>query len=248
MKKLFRCEAGHDSELEFGDEMKLPCPTCQINVYQFRDQVENVAEDRVIEQSNLSTQTKSILSWDKKLILSLVLVGVVGFGYYASASVKTIPPITNTNKVLPFVQPLTNNVSEISITDFSAVVGSNDTVKISFVLVNHGADNNDFPMLNVHWKGSASKDTTIKNNAYAHPVDKFSRLAVSTELLKPADATGVEITVKYVCNPCDTATLAPTGNKNRISEVRAIKPTAEYSSLHASNSVSLGLIVPENNE
>jgi hypothetical protein len=134
--------------------------------------------------------------------LGAVVFVFLWFGYYRPApaeqpvEAKAVLPVSSA-KSSPPAPPTKNVLAEVVISELHAALTEQGGVMASFVITNNGGANNDYPSLRIHWKDSAAPDTVMNNKSYAHPEDAFTKVAVSTELVKPADATGVEINLQY---------------------------------------------------
>jgi hypothetical protein len=210
----YRCPAGHQNEIEFGEEIKKPCRVCGADVLKFRDQSQNESTDignATDPKTPATTGKKGNLSSSARKTWIFVAIGVylafVALWLWNRSTLDQKPAAVTGASVLPFADNRKapsnaalasgNNLKDIAVTDFKAEVTSPDNVKITVVLTNNGGASNDYPTLDVHWKESAAQDTLIPNTAYTHPAGPFSRVEVQTELQKPSDASGVELSVKY---------------------------------------------------
>jgi len=201
----YRCQEGHNTTIDFGEEMKKPCPTCGIEVYKFRDHAANEdgAEINVPQHSDATAKIK--LGRNQKIGIGVAVAAMIVCGTVISNNNQKPQENVSTAAVLPIGssakttdnKSFANKIADVAITDFKATLVEKDEVKLAFVLSNQNAANNDYPQLNVHWKDSVAPDTAIDRAGYAHPNAKFTRVAVETLLQRPADATGVELSIKY---------------------------------------------------
>lgn len=198
----YKCPKGHTNELDFKDLVILPCPECGESVHKFRALVGNPSTPK--EESPSKEKAKSsplllIAPYKKTIAITLVVIACLGgVAWFYNPPVKTVasmetiePPVA-----APTVEAkaeFTNDISQVSVTEFKAVVANGNT-KISFTLNNAG--NNDFPTLVLHWRGSKSPDVLILKTGYP-TTDTFSTLPVEFDIAKPVDATGVEVKVQY---------------------------------------------------
>lgn len=207
-----RCTAGHPSRIDFGDDMQRPCPECGISVYKFRDQAEAVqapAENDMPAGASKGARSLpngaagkiGILLFGSALLITLWAVKrpVVAADAVATASVL---PIAGSAKSLaekpPAVQvPSTPTVriADVHIRDLQILAVEGDAVRVKFMLATDGPSDTPFPTLQVNWDGSASPPLVISNSSYSHP-STFSTFEVTTEFQKPADATGLTISIK----------------------------------------------------
>lgn len=197
----FRCNAGHVSSLSFeADELKKPCPECGITIYRFSGVADaEEAQQAVVKEGMVEISLKS------KNRRNAAFVGMAGIVLIVFVWVKqtaiTPSPTIDAKSVLPVssavAEPIPNNIDQVAIQDLKAEITGEEAVMASFLLVNKGGPTNDYPQLRVHWKDSATADLILNKNVYSHPAEPFTQVRVTTELAKPADATGVEITLQY---------------------------------------------------
>lgn len=198
----YRCPNGHCSSLEWGEDLKKVCPDCGVTMYKYRD----IALD-VVPSSNTPEIVSDHPNAQKRR--NAIIVGICGitaiallYGYnqhYApppkAVAVKRVLPSMASGVSAPAVAR--NILSEVAISELTATVTEQGSVSASFILTNAGGPENDYPSLKIRWKDSAVPDRILDNKAYAHPDTPFTRLPVTVELVKPADATGVEIDLQY---------------------------------------------------
>lgn len=198
----YRCPNGHVSTLDFGEHLKMQCPQCETYLFKFRDfypQDQEIVEptDVAVPNPNAKKQRNAVF-----IGMAALVALALWWGYYrpAPAPVAVAPrpvlPVLAA-KVSPPVIVAKNVLSEVVISDLHVSVTPQGAVSASFVLTNNGGPYNDYPSLRVHWPDSTVADSTIGNTAYAHKNVPFTRVAVTTELDKPTDATGVEINLQY---------------------------------------------------
>ena len=201
----YRCGAGHVSSMVFAaDQLKQPCPVCEITVYKFVALVnaeevngEEVAEERVGLSATVKNRRNALI-----FAIAAIVLGVAAWGVkrqqFAPVAVSASAPVLPVSSAVVAKPPaIHNNIAEVRIQDFQASMQDDGVVRAAFVLVNSGGSTNDYPSLMVHWKGSAAPGTLINNTSYAHPTDAFTKVAVVTDLKAPEDATGIEITLQY---------------------------------------------------
>lgn len=207
----YKCSAGHISQIDFGEAMKKPCPVsgCGISVYKFTDHTTEGAGNAADVQSTEAEQEVAPGAQEGRIPSALIIaaiVGVLAIGMWYANAPKTsnaivtplanaLPPVAKVEK--PVAHRVANNIEDVSIVDLKAVPAPNDTVKVSFVLVNRGPSDHEYPAVVVHWRGSKEADTVLQNDTYAHPSGAFTQTRVDLELQKPSDAIGIEVTIKY---------------------------------------------------
>lgn len=198
----YRCPNGHVNELDFGDAFKKECPTCQTMMFKYRDIVGDGAGNPdvvdVVEPDKNTNIRKAVIA----ALTGVTLIAVV-WGYIKHTTPPEVPvaqkpvlPVSSAKGNTPAAAKK-NVLSEVSISGFEASANEHGVVLAKFLLTNNGGEYNDYPSLRVHWKNSTASDTVIANTAYAHPDGVFTHVNVTTELSRPADATGVDITVQY---------------------------------------------------
>jgi hypothetical protein len=200
----FRCSAGHQSALAFGgEEVSLPCPTCGVDVYKFRDAVLDDDGPPPAARDPRPTSRRFALSLDRREV-RVAIVGVVLLAA-AALTLKVLrpqpaAPSLSSAPVIPIsaaAAPRAPNPEEVSITDFNAARTDADTVRVSFRLTNRGGTANGYPNLAVRWHGVPGGDQLIRNDAYAHPPLPFTTADVSLELARPGNATGIDVKILY---------------------------------------------------
>lgn len=197
----YRCSAGHVSTLDFeADQLKQPCPVCEITIYKFAGVVDVEEAQRVEVVDDIVEMSPTTKNRRNAAIVAMAGAVLIVFVWVKQTAVNPTPTI-DASKVLPvssaIAAPTPNNLSQVAITNLQADVTGQDSVTATFELVNNGGPTNDYPSLRIHWKDSTTPDLTLSNVSYAHPSGPFTRLKVSTELNKPVDASGVEITLIY---------------------------------------------------
>lgn len=198
----FRCPNGHVSELDFGDAFKKECPSCQTMLFKYRDIVGDTAESSAVIDVPEPEKNNNVRKAVAAALIGATLVAVV-WGYIKHTTPPELPvgqkpvlPVSSAKSGAP--APAKKNVlSEVAISGFEASANEQGVVVAKFMLTNNGGQYNDYPSLRVHWKNSTATDTVIANTAYVHPDEPFTHVNITTELSRPADATGVEITVQY---------------------------------------------------
>lgn len=198
----YRCPNGHVTELDFGDAFKKECPSCQIMMFKYRDIVGDAAENPAVIDAAEPDKNTNLRKAVAAALTGVTLIAVV-WGYIKHTAPPELPVAQK--PVLPVSSAKTgasapakkNVVSEVAISGFEASANEQGVVVAKFMLTNNGGQYNDYPSLRVHWKNSTAPDTVIGNTAYVHPDGPFTQVNVTTELSRPADATGVEVTVQY---------------------------------------------------
>lgn len=197
----FRCSAGHRVELTFeGDGFRLPCPTCGVEVYKFRD---GESEEPV----SPAEPADQHLAWDKLVHRSrhgLIVIGglalVTVIAYLTLHQAVPVPAGISRGPVIPVgatAHPTPADGAAASITHFSAAPTGSGAVTVSFRLTNAGGRSNDYPGLAVHWHGAPDADRLIGRDSYAHPPLPFTAANVTLELARPQGATGIDVTISY---------------------------------------------------
>ena len=200
----YRCGAGHVSSMVFAaDQLKQPCPVCEITVYKFVALVnpDDAIEDSVAEEpAGLSTTAKNRRN-AIIFVISAVVIFVAALGVkrqqFAPVAPASAPVLPVSSAVIAKPAPNRNNISEVRIQELKAAMQDDGVLRSSFVLINDGGASNDYPSLLVRWKGSSEPVMKIDSHSYPHPPSPFTRVDVVTELKAPADATGIDITLQY---------------------------------------------------
>lgn len=198
----YRCPNGHVSTLDFGEHLKIPCPECKTYLFKFRDFFPQ--EQDIVEPADVASQNPNAKKQRNAIFIGMAALTALAlwWGYYRPAPVpvavapRPVLPVSAAKSAPPAVA-VKNVLSEVTISELHVAMTPQGAVSASFVLTNNGGPYNDYPSLRVHWPDSAAADAAIYNTAYAHPETPFTRVAVTTELVKPADATGVEINLQY---------------------------------------------------
>lgn len=200
----FRCSAGHKSALAFGgEEVSLPCPTCGVDVYKFRDAVLDDDEPPPAATDPRPTSRRLALSLDRREVRVAIGGGVILAAAWLALTFmrpQTVAPSLSSAPVIPIaaaVAPRAPNPEEVSITDFNAARTDADTVRVSFRLTNRGGTANGYPNLAVRWHGVPGGDQVIRHDAYAHPPLPFTTADVALELARPGNATGIDVKILY---------------------------------------------------
>lgn len=209
----FRCSAGHEAALVFGDEqVRHRCPTCGVDVYKYRDAVldgdspaDAAAEAPAAPRRRLALDPKQM----RIAIGALCLVGAAALLLQQRSAPPAVPP-SSTGPVIPpasgvatatatAAAPATAKPAPaaVTITDFSAVATDAGTVKAAFRLTNGAGAPNDYPALAVHWHGAPGADHVIGKDSYAHPPLPFTTADVILELERPQGATGMDVRLAY---------------------------------------------------
>jgi hypothetical protein len=199
----FRCSAGHLVQLAFGDEhVRLPCPTCSVDVYKFRDVVmeDEASVGAPPDASVLSSRTGLTLRAKHVCAAVGAVVLLVGAAYFALHRPGASPAAGSQGPVIPIpAAPKTApaDPSAVSISNFNAAPTDSGAVKVSFRLTNAGGASNDYPGLAVHWHGVRDADQLIGKDSYAHPPLPFTTTDVVLELARPQGATGIDVKITY---------------------------------------------------
>jgi hypothetical protein len=200
----FRCSAGHQSALAFGgEEVSLPCPTCGVDVYKFRDAVLDDDGPPPAATDPRPTSRRLALSLDRREVRVAIGGGVILAAAWLALTVmhpQPAAPSLSSASVIPIAAaaaPQAPNPEEVSITDFNAARTDADTVRVSFRLTNRGGTANGYPNLAVRWHGVPDGDQVIRNDAYAHPPLPFTTADVALELARPGNATGIDVKILY---------------------------------------------------
>jgi len=200
----FRCSAGHQSALAFGgEEVSLPCPTCGVDVYKFRDAVLDDDGPPPAATDPRPTSRRLALSLDRREVRVAIGGGVILAAAWLALRVmhpQPAAPSMSSAPVIPIAAaaaPQAPNPEEVSITDFNAARTDADTVRVSFRLTNRGGTANGYPNLAVRWHGVPDGDQVIRNDAYAHPPLPFTTADVALELARPGNATGIDVKILY---------------------------------------------------
>jgi len=202
---IFRCSAGHQSALAFGGEqVSLPCPTCGVDVYKFRDAaLDDEGPLPAALTDRLPTSRRFALSLDRREVRVAIGGGVLlaaAWLVFAVMRPQPTPSSLSSAPVIPIaaaVAPRAPNPEEVSITDFNAVTTGEGTVRVSFRLTNRGGAANGYPNLAVRWHGVPRGGQLIRNDAYAHPPLPFTTAEVALELARPGAATGIDVKILY---------------------------------------------------
>lgn len=206
-----KCKNSHINNIDFGEEVRVRCPTPDCDAM-----VSRTADFIVIapEQKGAEIEVKQDQLFDRALRwaiahkvqlgggIAVVIAATIFMAYY-----PTPPKTQNSESVIPMVKseqgqeandttPPRNAISEISITDFKTTMLAGLNTRISFNLVNSG-QNNEYPIIVITWRGIDAKPIEILGNAYPHPNSPFTILPVEFEIARPASATGVDVSVKY---------------------------------------------------
>lgn len=199
----FRCSSGHQVALAFGDEhVRLPCSTCGVDVYKFRDAV--IEDDAPVAASTsgepAAGSERPSLSLTQVRVAIAGAVFAIGAAWFAWRQPAASPAAAGHGPVIPIAaapKAVSANPSAVSITHFSAVPTDAGVVKVSFRLANAGGAANDYPGLAVHWHGVPDADQLIGKDSYAHPSLPFTTADVALELARPKGATGIDVKITY---------------------------------------------------
>ncbi len=206
-----KCKNGHINNIDFGEEVRLQCPTpdCDAMVSRTADFIAATPVQKVEE-----IEVKQSLLFDRALKWAIAHKVQLGGGFVAiivavifMVCYPTQPNSQNSESVIPVVKteqgqevnetaPPRNVITEISITEFKTTMLAGLNTRITFNLVNSG-QNNDYPILVITWRGIDAKPIEILGNAYPHPSSAFTTVPVEFEIARPAKATGVDVSVKY---------------------------------------------------
>jgi len=199
----FRCSAGHQSALIFaGEQVSLPCPTCGVDVYKFRDAVldEGSSPSGPAERPAARKRAWSLeIRREMRVALGAGIVVLVAAAFFVRRPAPA-PVVASNTPVLPVVAPPkapAPKPEDVSITDFSATASDSGIVKVSFRLNNRAGNDNDYPGLAIRWHGASGADQLIRSDAYAHPSLPFTTADVTLELARPQGATGIDVKVAY---------------------------------------------------
>lgn len=198
----FRCSGGHLVQLGFGDDqVRLPCPTCGVDVYKFRDLVmEDEAPVAAADEMPLPAKARPSLKSQRLYAALGGLLLLAGAAFVVLHRPATAPAAANHGSVLPIAaasKAAPADPSAVSITNFTAAATESGAVRIAFKLTNRIGVPNDYPGLAVHWHGVSGADQLIGKDSYAHPPLPFTATDVTLELARPQGATGIDVSITY---------------------------------------------------
>lgn len=196
---LYKCRNGHISEIEYGDKITVPCPECGDPVHKFKALYRAPAQ-AATDEPIIIHKPSPLLILVKKHVREIAigtggLLLVIASIYFYSPIKSTVADLVTFDSAPEVVaaHEYVNNITQVNLKNLK-VIPKGDSVKISFSLVNTG--DNDFPSLALHWRGSDTPDLIILKDGYPN-AGKFTKLPVEFEVVKPADATGLEVKVQY---------------------------------------------------
>ena len=216
----FRCSAGHLAILSFdGEQISLPCPTCDTDVYKFRDAViVDEGPAPAVDAVQTPTGRAASFSFDRRHLRVAIGAGVLLLAVGAFMSRRPSAPVTavSASPVLPVAAATRSAEShtmqqqppataprpaprpeDVTIADFKATADESGIVKVAFRLTNREGSQKDYPALAIHWQGVSGADQVIRNDAYAHPALPFTATDVTLELARPQGATGIDVKIVY---------------------------------------------------
>ena len=206
-----QCKKGHINNIDFGEEVRVLCPTpdCDAMVSRTADFIaaepaQKVEEVELKQGPYFERALKWALAYKTQLGGGLVAIIVVALliVYYPTLSInqnsESVIPVVKTEQAqeVSATAPPRNVITEVSIADFKTTMLAGLNTRITFNLVNSG-QNNDYPTLVIAWRGIDAKPIEILENAYPHPSTPFTTVPVEFEIARPANATGVDVSVKY---------------------------------------------------
>ena len=208
---IYECDNGHKAEIDFGEETIAKCPTCGVSIHKFR--AKNIIEGQAPESLTPKSETPSAFgawfeeNW-KGLAFWAVTLTVIGYAgnmayemYFPKTAQADVSAITTQATPPQEAQaPLATepvDINAIAVKDFQAAASTGNNIKITFNLVNTNASN-PYPDLVITWIGGQTKPITVPQSGYPHPQTAFTApLPVEFDIARPADATGVKVSVQY---------------------------------------------------
>ena len=206
-----KCKNGHIHNIDFGEEVRVKCPTadCAAMVSRTADfiaaePVQPVEQVPVKQGFSVEDAVKWAIAHKVQFGggAVVVLMAVLFFEFYPSQpsnkNIENVIPKVGTEQTQAVNEsaPKRNVITEVSIADFKTTALAGLNLRFTFNLVNSG-QNNDYPTLVITWRGIDAKPIEILENAYPHPSTPFTTVPVEFEIARPANATGVDVSVKY---------------------------------------------------
>lgn len=210
-----RCTAGHFNHIDFEDEMQKPCPNCAVSVFKFRDHCDPEGDPKASTVEAPAAARKPPLSKEAAKKIGILVIGaalLIGV-WIAKRPIPELPkgtadavlpgPVaadTNSSAIAPApvaatLAPPSTDLAKVHIRNLKILAMDGDNVRVQFTLANDGQPTSFFPALQVEWTGSAQPALRLDSTSYSHPAE-FTQVEVTTEFVKPADATGLTISVK----------------------------------------------------
>lgn len=205
---IYECDNGHKTEIDFGEDAIAKCPTCGVSIHKFRAknfvpvQAPSGLAPKAEDPSGLGLWFEE--NW-KGLVFWVITFGIVGYAgtmafdmYYPKISQTDVSAITTQPSAVEPQAPVGQiDINAVSVKDFQAVASAGNNIKITFNVVNTNPSN-PYPDLVITWLGGQTKPITVAQTDYPHPQTAFTTpLPVEFDIARPADATGVKVSVQY---------------------------------------------------